>query len=85
MDTDYLRGFANSARNTSGSGTFRTDIRGSRVPQMDLEEQRRYGAAFRALDDAEKAPRELSTLGLDAVARARDGLTGGTLRPEERP
>ncbi|GGN18095.1 putative RNA methylase/putative DNA-binding transcriptional regulator AlpA [Actinoplanes campanulatus] len=89
LDTDYLRGFlrgsANAARNTSGSGTFRTDIRGSRIPQMDLEEQRRYGAAFRALDDAERALRELSALGLDAVARARDGLTSGTLRPGEWP
>jgi predicted DNA-binding transcriptional regulator AlpA/predicted RNA methylase len=85
LDTDYLNGFlrgsANTARNTSSSGTFRVDVRGSRIPQMDIDEQRRYGAAFRALDDAEKLLKELTALGLDAVARARDGLTSGTLRP----
>ncbi|MEV0895612.1 N-6 DNA methylase [Actinoplanes sp. NPDC049802] len=88
LDTDYLRGFlhgsANSARNTSSSGTFRVDIRGSRIPQMDIEEQRRYGAAFRALDEAEETLRQLNKLGLDAIARARDGLTNGTLRPGEQ-
>jgi predicted DNA-binding transcriptional regulator AlpA/predicted RNA methylase len=85
LDTDYLRGFlrgpANTARNTSGSGTHRADVRGARIPQMDLGEQQRYGAAFRALDETEALLRELGTLGLDAVARARDGLTSGTLRP----
>ncbi|BEL02024.1 N-6 DNA methylase [Actinoplanes sichuanensis] len=85
LDTDYLRGFlrgpANTARNTSSSGTYRADVRGARIPQMEIEEQRRYGAAFRALDETEALLRELHTLGLDAVARARDGLTSGTLRP----
>jgi predicted DNA-binding transcriptional regulator AlpA/predicted RNA methylase len=85
LDTDYLRGFlrsaANAARSTSGSGTYRVDVRGARIPQMVLEEQRRYGAAFRALDDAETLLRELSKLGLDAVARGREGLVSGALRP----
>lgn len=85
LDADYLRGFlrsaANVSRNTSGSGTYRVDVRGARIPQMGIEEQRGYGAAFRALDDAETALQELSRLGLDAIARARDGLTSGALRP----
>lgn len=85
LDTDYLRGFlrapANSSRNTSSSGTYRFDPRGSRVPQMDIEEQRRYGAVFRALDEAERSLRELSETGLAIITRARDGLTSGTLRP----
>ncbi|GIF36613.1 SAM-dependent methyltransferase [Actinoplanes xinjiangensis] len=85
LDTDFLRGFlrgpATTARNTSSSGTYRSDVRAARIPQMDLDEQRRYGAAFRALDEAETLLRELGTLGPDAVARARDGLTTGTLRP----
>ncbi|WP_433790614.1 N-6 DNA methylase [Actinoplanes sp. CA-252034] len=85
LDTDYLRGFlrapANTARSTSTSGTHRIDVRGARIPQMDLDGQRRYGAAFRALDEAEQLLRELAALGVDAVARARDGLTSGTLRP----
>ena len=86
LDTDFLRGFlrsaANTSRNTSGSGTYRVDVRGSRIPQMGIEEQRSYGAAFRALDDAETILRELNRLGLDAIARAREGLASGVLRPD---
>nr|GID84745.1 SAM-dependent methyltransferase [Actinoplanes derwentensis] len=85
LDTDYLRGFlrssANSSRNTSSSGTHRADVRGARIPQMDIEEQRRYGAAFRALDEAEETLRTLAEIGVGTIARARDGLTSGTLRP----
>ena len=88
LDTDYLQGFlrstANASRNTSSSGTFRADVRGARIPQMGIEEQRSYGAAFRALDDAETALRELSRVGLDAIARAREGLSSGALRPDPR-
>jgi predicted RNA methylase/predicted DNA-binding transcriptional regulator AlpA len=88
LDTNYLRGFlrsaANASRNTSSSGTFRADIRGARIPQMGIEEQRSYGAAFHALDDAESRLRELGRLGLEAIARAREGLTSGALRPDPR-
>ncbi len=86
LDNDYLRGFlrsgSNSSRNTSSSGTYRVDVRGSRIPQMGIEEQRAYGAAFRALDEAEAGLRELSKTGLEAIARARDGLTAGSLQPK---
>lgn len=85
LDTDYLRGFmrsgANTARGTSASGTFRADVRGSRVPRMTIDEQRRYAAAFRALDDAETRVQELTRLGREVIASARDGLTSGNLRP----
>lgn len=85
LDTDYLQGFlrggSNASRNTSGSGTYRVDVRGARIPQMGIEDQRAYGAAFRALDEAETALHELSRAGLDAIGRARDGLTSGALRP----
>ncbi|GAA4957109.1 N-6 DNA methylase [Actinoplanes utahensis] len=85
LDTDYLRGFlhgpSNSSRNTSSSGTHRVDVRGSRIPQMDIDQQRRYGAAFRDLDKAEELVRELAEETLELISRARDGLTSGTLRP----
>jgi hypothetical protein len=85
LDTDYLRGFmrsgANTARGTSASGTFRADVRGSRIPQMTIDEQRQYAAAFRALDDAEARLQELARLGREAIVSARDGLTSGNLRP----
>jgi predicted DNA-binding transcriptional regulator AlpA len=87
LDSDYLRGFLRSgpnvARSTSASGSYRADVRGSRIPQMSIDEQRGYAEAFRALDSAEVALQELSRLGLDLVNRARDGLTSGALVPEQ--
>lgn len=58
LDTDYLQGFlrssANVRRSTSASGTYRFDGRGSRIPRMGIDEQRRYGSAFRALSAFEE-------------------------------
>src|SRR5690606_25840958 len=90
LDTHLLRGSLRSAanvrRSTSGSGTFRADVRGARIPQMSVEDQRRYGAAFRALDEFERRLAELAKLGERAASLARDGLTQGALRPDpERP
>lgn len=85
LDTDYLDGFLRSAsnvkRSTTGSGSFRVDIRGSRVPQMSIDEQRSYGAAFRALAEFEQRLAELAKLGERAVSVAREGLTQGALLP----
>ncbi|WP_433362304.1 N-6 DNA methylase [Streptosporangium sp. CA-115845] len=85
LDTDYLHGFlrsaANTRRSTSASGSFRTDVRGSRIPQMGIDDQRRYGAAFRVLGEFEQRVRELTELSDRATSLARDGLTGGALRP----
>lgn len=86
LDTDYLHGFlrssANVRRATSGSGSFRTDVRGARIPQMGVDEQRRYGAVFRALDEFERHLADLAKLGARAASLARDGLTQGALRPD---
>ncbi|MDT0343515.1 N-6 DNA methylase [Streptomyces litchfieldiae] len=85
LDTEYLRGFLRSASNTrratSGSGTFRLDARGSRVPQMPLDDQRRYGVAFRALREFEELAKRVAGLGERAASLARDGLTNGALTP----
>ncbi|MFD6457030.1 N-6 DNA methylase [Streptomyces roseolus] len=85
LDSDYLNGFlrsaANNRRSTSASGTFRVDTRGARIPQMGIDEQRRYGAAFRDLAAFEQSVRELTELGRRATALARDGLTSGALLP----
>lgn len=87
VDTDFLRGFlssaANTRRSTSSSGTFRADARSARVPALDTDEQRRYGAAFRAVADFEHRARELAALAARAAELARAGLTGGALRPPE--
>ncbi|CAL9379907.1 hypothetical protein SUDANB1_01043 [Streptomyces sp. enrichment culture] len=86
LDTDYLRGFLRSAgntrRSTSTSGTFRLDSKGARIPQMDITEQRRYGAAFRALQEFEERARRVVELSRDVTALARDGLGNGALAPE---
>ncbi|WP_091454729.1 N-6 DNA methylase [Actinokineospora iranica] len=86
LDTDYLRGFLHSSANvkraTSGSGTFRVDVRGSRIPQMGIGDQHRYGAAFRALEEFERRLAALTKLGERASRLARDGLTQGALRPK---
>ncbi|RAS59236.1 N-6 DNA methylase [Lentzea atacamensis] len=85
LDTDYLAGFARSAANikqaTSSSGTFRVDVRGARIPQMSIADQRAYGAAFRRLDEFERSVTELARWSRRAVELARDGLARGALRP----
>ncbi|MEU6086712.1 N-6 DNA methylase [Streptomyces sp. NPDC047085] len=87
LDTDFLRGFlrsaANTRRSTSASGTFRLDGKGARIPQMDLAEQRRYGAAFRALQEFEERSRRVAELSREAAALARDGLGNGALAPRD--
>ncbi|MFD8493868.1 N-6 DNA methylase [Amycolatopsis sp. NPDC059657] len=86
LDTDFLTGFvrslANTKRATSGSGTFRVDVRGARIPQMSIADQHAYGAAFRGLDEFERSVAELAQWGRRAAELARDGLTRGSLLPE---
>ncbi|MBY8855410.1 SAM-dependent methyltransferase [Nocardia sp. CA2R105] len=85
LDTDYLQGFIQSSANIkrATSGSFRADVSGSRIPQMSIEDQQRYGAAFHALDEFERLLSELTTLGGRAVALGREGLTLGALRPRQ--
>ncbi|MFE4665243.1 N-6 DNA methylase [Streptomyces sp. NPDC056716] len=86
LDTDYLQGFlrsaANTRRSTSASGTFRLDGKGARIPQMDIAGQRRYGAAFRALQEFEERARRVVELSRDVAGVARDGLGNGGLTPD---
>ncbi len=85
LDTDFLRGFMGSAanirRSTSTSGTLRLDGRGARIPQMEIAEQRRYAAAFRALQEFEERMRKVTELSREAAVLARDGLGNGALVP----
>ncbi|KAB1980797.1 N-6 DNA methylase [Streptomyces triticiradicis] len=87
LDTDYLQGFlrsaANTRRSTSSSGNFRLDGKGARIPQMDIIEQRRYGSAFRALQEFEERARRVVELSRNVAALARDGLDNGALAPEK--
>ncbi|WP_433758012.1 N-6 DNA methylase [Nocardia sp. CA-135398] len=85
IDADFLRGFIRSAsntrRNTSSSGSFRIDSRAAKVPQLDAETQRTYGAIFRQLEAVQHAAERLAKLARNATRRAHDGLTSGNLKP----
>ncbi|MGK5446675.1 N-6 DNA methylase [Streptomyces radiopugnans] len=87
LDTDYLRGFLRSSvnvrRSTSASGTFRLDGRGARIPRMGIDEQRRYGSAFRALSEFEEGMRKIEELSRRLAEVVRDGLATGALAPED--
>ncbi|MFJ5142037.1 N-6 DNA methylase [Streptomyces sp. NPDC088707] len=89
LDTDYLRGFlrspANVRHSTSASGTYRLDSRGARIPQLDIEVQRRYGQAFRELQEFEEGLGAVAQLGREAVELARGGLGNGALTPPPAP
>ncbi|MFE7755522.1 class I SAM-dependent DNA methyltransferase [Streptomyces sp. NPDC057429] len=87
LDTDYLQGFLrssfNTRRSTSASGSYRLDGRGSRIPRMGIDDQRRYGSAFRALTEFEEGMRKADELSRQLAEVARDGLAAGALAPEE--
>ncbi|MEV7385920.1 N-6 DNA methylase [Streptomyces sp. NPDC091215] len=87
LDTDYLQGFlrssGNTRRATSASGTYRLDSKGSRIPRMGMDEQRRYGSAFRSLSAFEEAMRRVGELSRQLAEVAREGLATGALAPEE--
>ncbi|MCK1819213.1 SAM-dependent methyltransferase [Streptomyces sp. XM83C] len=88
LDTDFLRGFlrspANTRRSTTSSGGYRFDGKGARIPRMRIEEQRRYGGAFRALSAFEDSMRRIDELSRKLAECARDGLTTGALAPDRR-
>ncbi|BBJ39940.1 SAM-dependent methyltransferase [Streptomyces antimycoticus] len=87
LDTDFLQGFVrssvNARRSTSASGTYRFDSRGARIPRMGIDDQRRYGSAFRALSAFEAGIRRVDELSRQLAEVARDGLATGALAPEE--
>ncbi|MFB0618464.1 N-6 DNA methylase [Streptomyces sp. AGS-58] len=78
----FLRGTANNRQASSYASTAtRLDVRRLQLPRLPLEEQRRYGARFRALDEFERALRHASRLGEELVRGMYDGLTDGTVLP----
>ncbi|MGW2458828.1 N-6 DNA methylase [Streptomyces sp. NPDC001761] len=78
----FLRGTANNRQASSYASTAtRLDVRRLQLPRLPLEEQRRYGDRFRALDEFERALRQASRLGEQLVRGMYDGLTDGTVAP----
>ncbi|MFJ5777793.1 N-6 DNA methylase [Streptomyces sp. NPDC093094] len=79
----FLRGTANNRQASSYASTAtRLDVRRLQLPRLPLDEQRRYGARFRALDEFERALRLASRLGDQLVRGMYDGLTDGTVTPD---
>ncbi|MET8447816.1 N-6 DNA methylase [Streptomyces sp. NPDC005209] len=79
----FLRGTANNRQASSYASTAtRLDVRRLQLPRLPLDEQRRYGARFRALDEFERALRHAGRLGEQLVRGMYDGLTDGTVAPE---
>ncbi|MFD8721560.1 N-6 DNA methylase [Streptomyces sp. NPDC059629] len=79
----FLRGTANNRQASSYASTAtRLDVRRLQLPRLPLEEQRRYGARFSALDEFERALRHASRLGEHLVRGMYDGLTDGTVAPD---
>jgi N-6 DNA Methylase len=79
----FLRGTANNRQASSYASTAtRLDVRRLQLPRLPLDEQRRYGARFRALDEFERALRHVSRLGEQLVRGMYDGLTDGTVAPD---
>ncbi|MCX4700192.1 N-6 DNA methylase [Streptomyces sp. NBC_01352] len=78
----FLRGTANNRQASSYASTAtRLDVRRLQLPRLPLDEQLRYGARFRALDDFERALRSAGRLGEQLVRGMYDGLTDGTVAP----
>ncbi|MFE9452550.1 N-6 DNA methylase [Streptomyces sp. NPDC006739] len=78
----FLRGTANNRQASSYASTAtRLDVRRLQLPRLPLDEQRRYGTRFRALDEFERALRHASRLGDQLVRGMYDGLTDGTVTP----
>ncbi|MGJ5755343.1 N-6 DNA methylase [Streptomyces puniciscabiei] len=79
----FLRGTANNRQASSYASTAtRLDVRRLQLPRLPLDEQRRYGERFRALDEFERALRLAGRLGEQLVRGMYDGLTDGTVAPD---
>ena len=52
-----------------------------RVPLLPLEEQRRYGRAFRRLHELRSAARQAGEAAEEAAELLAEGLTSGALLP----
>ncbi|MEH0419298.1 N-6 DNA methylase [Streptomyces sp. B21-083] len=79
----FLRGTANNRQASSYASTAtRLDVRRLQLPRLPLDEQRRYGARFRALAEFEEALRQAGRLGGQLVRGMYDGLTDGTVAPD---
>jgi hypothetical protein len=85
LDPWFLAGFLGSEANVAGASTGSTVLHVTpgrlRVPLLPLDEQRRYGAAFRHVHELRTRARHAVRLAEETAALLADGLTGGALLP----
>ncbi|MGW7104016.1 N-6 DNA methylase [Streptomyces sp. NPDC054838] len=85
LDSWFLAGFVGSAENVAGASTGSTVLHVApgrlRVPLLPLDEQRRYGEAFRHVHDLRARARQAARLAEETAALLTGGLTGGALLP----
>ncbi|MEE1941959.1 N-6 DNA methylase [Streptomyces sp. TRM 70361] len=85
LDAWFLAGFLGAEENIAGASTGSTVLTVSpgrlRVPLLPLEEQRRYGEAFRHVHELRTEARRAARLAEETARLLAGGLTGGQLLP----
>lgn len=85
LDAWFLAGFLGAEENIAGASTGSTVLTVSpgrlRVPLLPLEEQRRYGEAFRHVHELRAEARRARRLAEETARLLAGGLTGGQLLP----
>jgi N-6 DNA Methylase len=79
LDPWFLMGFLRSSGEHSPTTTHRLDLRRVELPRVPLQEQRRYGAAFRGLHELDRALRATAELGDEFLQAMTAGLAAGAL------
>ncbi|MFC9289867.1 N-6 DNA methylase [Streptomyces sp. NPDC057052] len=86
LDPWFLFGFLSSEANLAGASTGSSTLHLTpgrlRVPLLPLEEQRRYGEAFRHVEALREQARSARDLAEETARLVSGGLTGGQLVPE---
>jgi hypothetical protein len=83
LDPDFLAGLLRAAEPAASGGSSRIDARRLAVPRLPLDQQRRYGAAFRELTALGDTLRAAAAAGETLMRLGFDGLVAGHLRPGE--
>ncbi|QEU92084.1 N-6 DNA methylase [Streptomyces kanamyceticus] len=85
LDAWFLAGFLSAEDNLNsasvGTSSLHIDPSRLRVPLLPLEEQRKYGEAFRQLHAVRQVARRVTELATVMPKTLADGLTSGTLLP----
>ncbi|MFF2924405.1 N-6 DNA methylase [Streptomyces celluloflavus] len=89
LDSWFLAGFVGSAENVAGASTGSTVLHVApgrlRVPLLPMDEQRRYGQAFRHVHGLRARAQQAARLAEETAALLTGGLTGGALLPARAP